>query len=145
MTPHDAFKLGFLLRCAEEGCTPDEIRGRVKTATLLKQSAGPAITAGTGIGAKMLAKFKGLGKALPLWAGFTQLPYYATSLGLAASAATGAGAGYGLAKLQNQDVDPEEAKRQELIAAYKLQAELARQRASRRSYRQPIPSSPRLF
>jgi hypothetical protein len=56
----------------------------------------------------------------------------------------GAGIGWGAAKLQNDDVDPEEAKRHELIAAYKLQADKLRQQAATRSYRKPQISGPRL-
>lgn len=130
MTPQENFRLGFLLRCAEEGCTPEEIQERVKTASAtlrrnsVKQAAGSTADSTWSL-AKTLAS----------------LPLHASALGIAGSAALGGIGGYGLAKLQNSDVDPEEAKQQELVAAYKLQAEMARRRASQRQYRRPVPVS----
>lgn len=123
LTPKENFRLGFLLRCAEEGLDADGIKERVKIAIAggFLQSAGN------------LAKLVGT------------LPLHATGYGMAGGAILGGAAGYGLAKMQNSDVDPEEAKRQELIAAYKLQADLARRRAAQRSYRRMAPAEPKLF
>lgn len=132
LTPQESFRLGFLLRCAEEGCTPAEIEQRVKLAFIVRGLEKHAVAnpVDTGIG---LAK---------TWA---SLPLHIAGLGIAGSGLLGAGIGYGAAKLQDEDVDPEEAKRQELIAAYKMQADRARRRAQQRGYRRPAPAEPRLF
>lgn len=135
MTPQESFRLGFLTRCAEEGCDVEEIRGRVKLASALIKFADIIPREVRDLGSAGWAAAKGL----------MTLPLHATLYGMATSGALGAGAGYGLAKLQNADVDPEEAKRQELISAYQLQAELARRRAQQRSYRRQAPAAPRLF
>ena len=129
MTPQENFRLGFLMRCAEEGCTPEEVQERVKLAS--------ACLNGTMV--------KEAGGDNPLWAAvktISYMPVHASALGIAGAAGLGAIGGYGLAKLQSSDVDPEEAKQQELIAAFKLQAEMARRRAAQRQYRRPIPASP---
>lgn len=130
LTPQENFRLGFLMRCAEEGCDAEEIAGRVKVAKALTKFASIKDT---------LSSAWGVGKAI------ATLPIHVTALGLGASALAGGGVGYGLAKAQNTDVDPEEAKRQELISAYQLQAELARRRAQQRSYRRGAPAEPKLF
>lgn len=131
MTPQENFRLGFLMRCAEEGCTPEEVQERVKLAsaclngTMVKEAVGNVLG--------------------PLWSAaktIGYMPVHASALGIAGGAGLGAIGGYGLAKLQSSDVDPEEAKQQELIAALKLQAEMARRRAAQRQYRRPIPASP---
>lgn len=130
MTPQEQFRLGFLMRCAEEGCTPEEIQERVKLAN--EHLSGGVKTANSSVLGPLWSAAKTLG----------YMPIHASALGIAGSAALGGIGGYGLAKFQNADVDPEEAKQQELIAALKLQAELARRRASQRQYRRPIPASP---
>jgi len=61
--------------------------------------------------------------------------------GLGASVVAGAGTGYGLARLTEPDVDPEEAQKQELIAAYKMYTDHAQRMAKRYAYR---PSPPRM-
>ncbi len=126
LTAKDNFRLGFLLRCAEEGCTIEEVQDRVK------------IAAGGGLDVlRSLIR--------PAWNGVKTLataPIHATALGIAGAGILGAGGGYGLAKLQNSDIDPEEAQRQELISAFKLQAELARRRAQQYSYRRGVPALP---
>lgn len=139
MTPQENFRLGFLLRCAEEGCTTEEIQDRVKLAhARLHAVAGEKRADDSIIGAlKSVAN-----PAWQLGQTLVTAPLHLTSLGIGGSAVLGGAAGYGLAKFQNADVDPDEAKRHELIYAYKLQAELARRRAAQRSYRRPVPASP---
>lgn len=147
MTPKESFRLGFLLRCAEEGCDVDEIRGRVKLAAAQKQANLPAVVKSlAGAGDYLWDKGRAfVNPAMRLVSGFEMLPIHATALGLAGSAVVGAGGGYGLAKFQEGNVDADEVKRQELIAAYRMQADAARRRAARRSYREPAPRAPRLF
>ena len=67
--------------------------------------------------------------------------------GLAGSAVLGAGGGYLAAKMTETDASPEEAKTQELIAAYQQMADRARRSMQMRRYRQPTPSptGPRLM
>ena len=135
MTRADCFKFGFLLRCAEEGLEPEQIRERVKTAQ------APGATVATAATAPVT---KSLGMASKALLG---LPLFVL-LGGAATAALGGGAGgYALAKMQNKNVDPDEVKRQELMHAYKIQADRAQRRAKQLKYRQPrsIPSMPKLY
>lgn len=123
MTPQEAFKFGFLLRCAEEGLSPDEIADRIRLG-ITKQADIGKILGGVVSGGTNLA-----------------------ALGLAGSAALGAGGGYMAAKLTEPDADPAEAKTQELISAYRLYAdEMARNAKRRRMYRDArVPAGPRLL
>lgn len=123
LTAKDAFRLGFLLRCAEDGRTPEQIRGMTKQAGIGTEWFKGLMNLGTGAG-KLLYK----------------APLYAGGWLLAGGAATGALAGHTAAKLTEADIDPEETKRQELLAAYKRHAEIARRRAGKLSYRAPKPS-----
>lgn len=125
MTAQEAFKFGFLLRCAEEGLTQAEICARIKVA----QQGAPGL--GT-IGTLASTGLHGL-KSLAL-------------LGLVGSAGLGAGTGYAAARMTEPDSDPEEAKLQETISTYQLFADAARRNAQRRRlYRQITPSRPRLL
>jgi hypothetical protein len=121
MTPREGFRFGFYYRCAEEGLDAAGARDRAGRA-LEKQADDkgwwPAIKGiGGGIG--------GIGKHL-------------VGLGLLAGVggpiALGTGVGLGLANAQEQDIDPEEVRRQELIAAYNFHADQARQRARLRHF-----------
>lgn len=122
MTPREAFKTGFLLRCAEQGLGIDEIDTVVDRA-LEKLAVGDK-------GPSFLGGLQSLGG----W-------------GLAASAAAGAGTGYLAAKATEPDVDPEYYKQIELINALKQQTEHARRVALRLSVRRPVraPSAPRML
>ena len=119
MTPREGFKYGFLLRCAEEGLTVKQ--AEVRATRALEKHGGfdawdTAVSIGGGL--KDLA-LGGAGKALS----------WGIPLGIGTAAGAGALGGYGLAKLREGDTDPEEVQRQELIAAYRNQAELARRKA----------------
>lgn len=131
LTRQDSFRLGFLLRCAEEGCTIQEVQDRVKLASaLLEKRAFDSGVDGKDVMSTGWNAIKTM----------ATLPLHLSLYGIGAGAGLGAIGGYGLAKLQNSDIDPEEAKRHELMAAYKLQAEMARRRAQQYQYRQPTPS-----
>ena len=133
MTPQQRFRFGFLSRCAEERLTMDEVRARVKFAHDRLQE-------------KTALDGSSLANALKGALNFTAAPWiYSTGIGGAGALLGGAGLGYGAAKLQEQSVDPEDAKRQELVAVYKRYADQARMKAQNRSYRQPKPSNPQLF
>lgn len=126
MTELELFKYGFLLRCAEEGLTPDETAERVQQALQLTKQADP-IGLGTAISTGVNG-VAGLG-----------------ALGLAGAGALGAGAGWLGAKMTEPDTDPEEAKTQELIETYRLFAQQARQSAQRRRQYRQTPAAPRLM
>jgi hypothetical protein len=130
LSPREAFKFGFMLRCADENLTEEQTRERIKVAFANMQKTAwinpfPAI----GQTAKAVYPLiKGLGL-----------------LGIGGAAAAGGLGGYGLAKMTEKDVDPEEIKRQELIAAYQQQANEIRRRAKARSYRpSKAPRAPQL-
>lgn len=123
MSPRQLFKFGFLLRCADEGLTPAQTQLRI-AACLEKVAAD-----GSGWGHMLADAGLGLG-----------------ALGLAGAGAGGAGLGYMAARMTEPQADPETAKQQELIAAYKQYADHARRLAARRTYRpSSTPNSPRLL
>lgn len=122
MTPREAFKTGFLLRCAEQGLDADQISSAVDLA---------------------IEKVAASDKSPGLLGGLQSLGGW----GLAASAAAGAGAGYLTAKATEPDVDPEYYKQIELINALKQQTEHARRVALRLTVRRPVraPTAPRIL
>lgn len=124
LSSKEQFRFGFLLRCAEEGIGANEIRGRVKMAGPARDIAGTALN------------------ALKLWA---TIPLHIGTLGLGGAALAGSAGGYGLAKATEEEIDPEEAKRQELIATYQQQADKARRSMARQRYRGQTPVAPKLF
>lgn len=107
MTDREAFKFGFLMRCADEGLSPAQTQERIKLANLGSQLMGAAVG----------------------------LPAVAAVGGLGLAAAGGAGAGHLMAKATEPEMDAEDAKLQELIAAYRQQTDQARRQAARVSYR----------
>jgi hypothetical protein len=121
MTPRQLFKFGFLLQCADEGLTPAETRERIDVC-LTKMAEGGL---GTGL-VHLLRNF--------------------SALGIAGAGVTGALTGHLAARMTEPQADPDMAKQQELIAAYRQYADHARRNAARRGYRPAgAPASPRLF
>jgi hypothetical protein len=130
LTPEQAFKVGFLVRCADEGLTPEEIAERVKAASAMEKLSfifplmtGAATAAGSFIG--------GLpGKALQ-FAGAL-----APAAGVAAVGApvlAGAGLGYLGAKATASDSDDlEQAKQDEIEGEYYRLSQEARRNAARK-------------
>lgn len=127
LSRREAFKFGFLLRCADEGLTQEQTVERIKMAN---------------------AQLAELEKHASIWQAATSVPKLLLSLGpwgLLGGAGVGALGGIGLAKMTNKSVDPEEAKRQELIAAYQQQADRIRRSTAARRYRSPTaPRKPKL-
>lgn len=118
MTELDAFRHGFLFRCAEEGLTPAESQARAeKLASVLEKQAllGEA-REGVGLLKDLLGVGLGIGGA-----------------GLGASVLAGALPGYALAKSQDSSLDADEVKRQELAATLRLHAEQLRRANSLRT------------
>jgi hypothetical protein len=108
LTPREAFRFGFLLRCAEVGLSAAD--GEQLITQHLQKQAGWLGTAGKAIGT-------------------------AGAAGLGLAAVGGMGAGYLGAKMTENVMDPEEAKKRELIAAYMQQTDYAKRMAARTKYR----------
>jgi xanthine dehydrogenase molybdopterin-binding subunit B len=130
ITAQEAFKLGFLARCAEEKLAGAELEARLdKIAEFNKQAAGLAdlvnlspINFGLGsLGGAATTTLSGLAQ---LYA----VPPAAAIMG-------GAGLGYGAAKMVEPRIDEDEMKAQELATTYKLYAEKAKNRKKLRQYR----------
>jgi hypothetical protein len=126
----DAFKLGFLARCAEEQLTGPALDARLeKVAELNKQAAGwteysPAKWSLPGM--DMLGAG---GKAL---LGYAQALY---AVPPALSILGGSAAGYGAAKMMEPQISDDEIRAQELADTYKLYAEKAKARRKVKQYR----------
>jgi hypothetical protein len=101
MEPREAFKFGFLARCAEEGLTDPEIQDRIKIAAMRKQAI-PSIGGLLSGGLDLATGLYGAGAI--------------TAAGLGAG--TGIPLGYAAAKLQDPGYDADAIKRQELMTAY---------------------------
>jgi hypothetical protein len=126
MTEKDAFKAGFLARCAEEGLTGAELSARINVAAdvMTKRAFNP------------MALLPNDPMAL--------LPNFSQALGatkmLAGAGLLGAGVAGGLAghvagTLNQPDLDEEDIKARELAAAYKALAAKARTNRKLRVYR----------
>ena len=120
----DAFKLGFLSRCAEEGLTGSMLQQRLKMAQE-KSALWPALL---GIGAAGLGA-AALGNSLTdggksLLGGTAQTLGSLGALGLAG----GAGVGYGLAKATSPDITDDDIRAQEIAQTYRVYADRARRK-----------------
>lgn len=140
MTPKEQFRAGFLLRCAEEGCSMADVQARVKTAVA---AVLPGVLTGAGVAGGQAA-IGGLGKAKDLLVDYLKSPIAMLGAGTVASAGLGGVVGHGLGKLHSEDVDPNELKQQELLQAYRTQAARIRQLAALKNT-QPAVRSPRLL
>lgn len=132
ITEKDAFKLGFLTRCAEEQLTGSALDARLeKVAELNKQAAGggwteysPAKWSLPGLGAINAGGRALLGYAQALYA----VPPALSILG-------GSAAGYGAAKMLEPQISDDEIRARELADTYKLYAEKAKARRKAKQYR----------
>lgn len=118
----DAFKLGFLARCAEEQLVGAELETRIKRAGEKQSWAWPLLAlAGAG------AAGAGLGSGAVSGAG-NLLSGYGALLGTAGAAglAGGAGLGYGLAHATTPRITDDEIRAQELAQTYRIYADRAR-------------------
>ena len=116
LTPNQMFKVGFLLRCADEGLSEEATAERVQAA---QQFVGHIEKQGQlgGVGKGM-----SLAKSLVLWS-------------LIGGGLAGGAGGYAAGVLTDEPADPEEVKKQELIAAYQQHADQARRQLARGHYR----------
>jgi hypothetical protein len=118
MTPREGFKFYFYYRCAEEGLSADEARDRARSG--LEKRAIP--------------------NPLPvLWGGAKTMGALGLAGAVGIPAVAGAGIGLGLANAQEHDVDPDEIRRQELIATLNFHADQARRRAAMKNLRAGVP------
>jgi hypothetical protein len=130
ITAQEAFKLGFLARCAEEKLAGAELEARLeKIAEFNKQAAGLAdlinlSPINLGLGSIGWGARKSLAGLAQLYA----VPPAAAIMG-------GSALGYGAAKMVEPRVDDDEMKAQELATTYKLYAEKAKNRKKLRQYR----------
>lgn len=109
----EAFKLGFLYRCAEESLTGSALDGRVKAAADLCKS-----------GALDLSMFNPAGALSNIAMAPVMLGTVAGGLG-----------GHLAAKLTEPDIDEDDLKAKELAAAYKAYAARAKTNRKLRLYR----------
>lgn len=140
----DAFKLGFMSRCAEEGLTGADLDARLAKAAEFNKTAAPG---GGGGGASSGQLYKiapttisppGIPGISDIWNGGKQVTLaYLTALGIPFGGAIlgGSALGYGAGKMVEPPVDDDELRAQELAATYKLYADKAKQRKKLRQYR----------
>jgi hypothetical protein len=103
LTPREAFKIGFVLRCADEGLSATETSERVeKAAALLEKQAG-------------------------LWDTTKGIGNLGWNIGVIAPLAVGLGGAYMLHKATEDTVDVEDLRKRELIAEMKHWARRARE------------------
>jgi hypothetical protein len=118
----EAFRVGFALRCADEGLSGTEMGARVeKAAALLEKRAdlwdkGKDVLRSTG-----------------------QLGGLALGAGLVVPMGLGAGAGYLLHKATEQDIDEEDVQKREMIDELRHWARRAREH---RKARATLPAAP---
>lgn len=135
MLPQEAFKLGFLARCVEEGLSPEQTHNLAKQASLIPFGdfiGNPAkATVETGKSMVDLAK-----SGVPL-----------AMLGLAAPPAIGGLAAYMANKATDVDdaAAMEDVKKQELIDNYRRMAEQLNRQQQLRQYKQQRKRTGRVY
>lgn len=153
LTPQEAFKFGFLLRCADENLDDDQIQARVKYAVDRLQWRGEPLIDGNLVHEKIAAVRKqgfdvgGMASgAGHLGSALIKALTSAGAWGLAGGAGIGALGGYTAAKLSDKDIDPEEVKMQELIEAYRQHTNNIRRRTmAQRAQTNPQVRIPQLM
>lgn len=143
LTNREAFKFGFLLRCADENLSPEETQERIKLAMdHFRWDGQPRVDAQLLQQTLQTWEKRGTGEI----AGILNFLRSSGMYGIGAAAGAGAMGGYGLAKTMQPQVDTDEIKQQELVAAYRQQTERIRRLMAARSYRQnPAPRRSRLI
>ena len=138
LTRREAFKVAFLLRCADQGLTIAETTERVKTAAdrLEKEAILDTITS--------LAKYIG-GKGVDLGeSAVGSALSYGVPAALIAPPALGALAGYGAAKLTGgNDESTDDLKTQEKVDAYRRAREMTLASTQQALREQEARSKPR--
>ena len=128
MTPKEAFKIGFMHKCATDGLTSDQTLERIRhakaAAVIAAVADGDMTKEGEGFG--IIGELLGGGKDLMSWGWNTAWP-----LALTAPPIAGALSGKVLADAQDDTYDEDEARKRELIAAY-AQAKEQLERSARK-------------
>ncbi len=112
MTPKEAFKAGFLIRCAEEGLSDEATHERIKTALF---DVGSIMRGIGSIGSAIAGPALLTGVGLPIVAGVT--------------------GGHLAAKAVDDDSDVNEAKTDEILAEYRRLADQARRQTAMKQMR----------
>ena len=132
LTSREAFKFGFLLRCADENLSPEETQARVKAAADQLAWDGRPVVAASLVEETLQAWEK---RSEGYFSDLLNFTRDTGMLGVGVAAGVGGLGGYGLAKAMAPQTDPDEIKQQELVAAYKQQADRIRRLMAARSYR----------
>jgi len=141
LSNREAFKFGFLLRCADENLSPEDTAQRIKSAAEHFSWDGRPVVTAQVVEQVLQAWEKNA------WFGDALAKVRDTGLlGLGGAAALGAGGGYALANAVDSDKpDADQIKQQELLAAYQQQTQRIRRLMAARSYRpNKAPRKPRL-
>lgn len=125
----DAFKLGFLTRCAEEGLTGETLAARV---TQLEKAA--AINLWPLAAYKLLTSFGNAASSAAGNAARVAAPLY-FGLPVVGGFIGGGAAGYGAAKLTEPKLDDEQIKNEELAHTYRVYADRLRASRKQKQYR----------
>lgn len=132
ITPQEAFKLGFLARCAEEQLTGSALNARLeKVAEFNKGAAIKDYISWSPVNLTNAGSSLASAGLNTLWDGLTA----AWAVPPAAAILGGGALGYGTAKMVEPPVHDDEIKAQEIADTYKLYAEKARARKKMRKYR----------
>lgn len=131
MTEKEAFTLGFLSRCAEEGLTGAVLDERLGSIAKFNEKTAGGLVETTPLkiglpGAGALSS--GAANLMEAFKAITAVPLAGSILG-------GGALGYGAAKMVEPQIDEDEIKAQELAATYKLYADKAKNRKKVRQYR----------
>lgn len=133
LTPKEAFKVGFLTRCVEDGLTPDQMLSAVKLAADMFEKRA----------------FIGslLGKGVDTAAGAAGSLGRMGAVGaLLAPPILGGVAGYGLARATDvDDTDVDAIKNRELVEEYQRQAAKMHRQKMVRQYKQDVERTGRVF
>lgn len=126
ITEQDAFKLGFLTRCAEEKLTGEALNTRLeKVAKLNKTAWGEGIAGLMPYSDKIVPGLKDMGLA---YAGLLSLPFAASIVG-------GGALGYGAGTMMEPRINEDEIRAKELADTYKMYADKAKNRRKAVKYR----------
>lgn len=148
LTSREAFKVGFLSRCVEEGVAPEDIGAVVEktaasldaTVTSLDKQAGPLSDLLRAPGALLDLAGRVAGPAIGVIGG------YGVPAAIAAPLAAGAGAGYFAAKSSDvSDEDVEAIRMRELVEEYRRQSEKVERDERVRKYRKKRKQTGRIF
>lgn len=130
LSAQDAFKVGFLARCAADGVPHDQILPLVKTAQEKFAGLTDLLAKGVGLGGKALGAVAGWG----------------VPLAVLAPPALGAAAGYGLARATDiDDTDVDEIKDNELLGEYRRQTDQLNRDSVIRRYADKRQKTGRMF